>query len=273
MTLTLLPWTLLFPAYALLWWPAVRVYGLGLLAVGLGLAAWQHQLGWAALAPMALLAVSGWLVHRRYWVGHLLFIVLALGLGMHILPGFHNPLVIDTSGIKPGSIPWRMYLNLDKPLVAWWVLLVVAPPLARGLQVSLRAALQAGLGASAVCLGLAWILGQIHWAPGWPVQSLIWMLNNALLVTLAEEAFFRGYVQQQLTPRIGPRLACVLAALLFGLAHASGGPFMVVLASLAGLAYGWAYQRGGLSAAVLAHLLLNSVHFWFFSYPMAAWPT
>lgn len=264
------PWALLFPAYALLWWPQARAWAGALLAGGLAAAAWEGQLDPLAALPLALLGLSGRLLrHERRALGHLLFVALAVALSLHVAPGFHNPLVID-GPLKADAVAWRMYLNLDKPLLAWWVLLVTAPPLARGLRCTLRTALAGGLGASLICLGLAWLMGAIAWAPGWPSHSLIWWLNNALLVTLAEEALFRGYIQQQLTPRLGPWQACLIAALLFGLAHAAGGPLMVALAGLAGLAYGWAYQRAGLAAAVLAHLLLNTLHFWLFTYPLAA---
>ncbi|OZI75038.1 CPBP family intramembrane glutamic endopeptidase [Bordetella genomosp. 12] len=267
-----LPWILIFPAYALLWWPPAYKPAAGLMLAGLAGAAWQHWLDPAALLAFGLLLVSAALQHRRRsaLAGHALFILTALALALHALPGFHNPLAIDAV-LKPGSAPLRMYLNLDKPLIAWWVLLVMAPPLLRqGWRPSLLSGLSAGLGAGLVCLGTAWICGVIEWSPGWPAAGWLWLLNNALLVTLAEEAFFRGYLQRLLSRRMGAAGACCAAALLFGLAHYAGGPALVALATVAGLFYGWAYQRGGLAAAVLAHLLLNTAHFLFFSYPALA---
>jgi len=54
------------------------------------------------------------------------------------------------------------------------------------------------------------------------------VLNNLLLVTLVEEALFRGYIQGGLSQRLkhlpyGENLALLLASLLFGLAHLSAG--------------------------------------------------
>jgi len=113
------------------------------------------------------------------------------------------------------------------------------------------------------------------WAPKWPASGWIWLLNNALLVTLAEEALFRGYVQERLTQwwrhhPWGAWAALAVAAALFGLAHYAGGGQGMLLAALAGGGYGVAYRYGGLAAAVLAHLGLNAAHFGWFTYPMRA---
>jgi len=112
-------------------------------------------------------------------------------------------------------------------------------------------------------------------APKWPEQAWLWVLNNLLLVTLVEEALFRGYIQGGLSQRLkhlpyGENLALLLASLLFGLAHLSAGWQWVLLASIAGAGYGLAYRFGGLGAAIATHFGLNLLHFGLFSYPMLA---
>lgn len=115
----------------------------------------------------------------------------------------------------------------------------------------------------------------VGWAPKWPDSGWLWLINNALLVTLAEEALFRGYVQERLTRAWrgrpwGATAALLVAALLFGLAHYAGGWQWMLLAGLAGVGYGMAYRHGGLAAAVLAHVGLNAAHYGLFTYPMRA---
>jgi len=100
-------------------------------------------------------------------------------------------------------------------------------------------------------------------------------VNNLLLVTLVEEALFRGYIQGGLTRCFknlpyGENLALLLASLLFGLAHVGAGWQWVLLASLAGVSYGLAYRFGGLGAAIATHFGLNLLHFGLFTYPMLA---
>jgi membrane protease YdiL (CAAX protease family) len=124
-----------------------------------------------------------------------------------------------------------------------------------------------------LALGGAMLLGMIAWAPKWPPQSTIWLLNNLLLVTLVEEALFRGYIQGGLSRRLkllpyGQAIALLVTAVLFGLAHAAAGWKWVLLAGLAGIGYGLAYRFGGLGAAIATHFGLNVLHFVFFTYPM-----
>jgi membrane protease YdiL (CAAX protease family) len=98
------------------------------------------------------------------------------------------------------------------------------------------------------CLGVAALMGFGSWAPKWPDWGWLWVANNLALVTLAEEAFFRGYIQGGLERQLaafrqGQWIALCVAALIFGLAHLAGGWKLVVLAGLAGLGYGLAYRR------------------------------
>ncbi|MCV6905041.1 MAG: CPBP family intramembrane metalloprotease, partial [Achromobacter xylosoxidans] len=142
-------------------------------------------------------------------------------------------------------------------------------------RATLLAALAACAAAIVACLGLALALDVVAWAPKWPDSGWLWLANNALLVTLAEEALFRGYVQERLARcwhdrPWGATAALSIAALLFGLAHYAGGWQWMLLAGIAGVAYGAAYRYGGLAAAVLAHLGLNAAHYGLFTYPMRA---
>ena len=275
------PGSLLFVAAAMLWLPATRRWSLLPLTAAYAWAWTQGGLEPLALAWPALLILAAGLVRPAAppafrVAGHTLFLGLAVLLFLHWLPGFHNPLVIPRAALTPDAVPFGMYLNQDKPLVAFWVILAAAPVMAgASARVTLATALAACAAAVAACLGLALILGMVGWAPKWPETGWLWLVNNALLVTLAEEALFRGYVQARLTQwwrghRWGATAALWIAAVLFGLAHYAGGWQWMLLAGIAGVAYGAAYRYGGLTAAVLAHLGLNAAHYGLFTYPMRA---
>ncbi|WP_088344365.1 MULTISPECIES: CPBP family intramembrane glutamic endopeptidase [Rhodomicrobium] len=276
-----LQWTCIFTGALLLWFPALRWPALGALACGYGLAFWNGQLDLFACAPILLLAVAAYAASTQSrWAfalsAYVLFPLLAVGLFMHWLPGFHNPQVVEPQRLTPDAAPFNMYLNLDKPLIGYWLLL--AWPylsLAKPPRVWLSAGLVAMAATTAACLGAALLIGFVGWAPKWPEWGWLWVLNNLLLVSMAETALFQGYVQDRLgrllgKARLGPIAAIVGAAILFGAAHHAGGWQLIALAGLAGLGNGFAYRYGGLQAAVIAHFGLNLMHFGLFTYPMLA---
>lgn len=254
---------------------------LALLCIGYGWALTYGQLGWLAAIPVALLVGAGIAVRQqkyRYarYFGHALFVVLALALAMHWLPGFYNGRGIAPQRFTDDAVPFSMYLNQDKPLIGFWLLLACPWIVGRrSLRLSLSATAVALTLSVIAALGGAMWLGMIGWAPKWPDLAWLWVLNNLLLVTLVEEALFRGYIQGGLSRhwkhlRHGEHLALVFAALLFGLVHLGAGGQWVLLASIAGLGYGLAYRFGGLSAAIATHFGLNLLHFGLFTYPMLA---
>ncbi|MEO8490288.1 CPBP family intramembrane glutamic endopeptidase [Pseudomonas sp.] len=260
---------------------ALRWLYLVLLSIGYVLALTYGQLGVLAVVSIALLLIAGYAVRQQRtpwarYLGHGLFIVLALGLAMHWLPGFYNGRVIPPQRLTPDAAPFSLYLNQDKPLIGFWLLLACPWIVARrSLRLTLYVTALALALTAVAALGGAALLGIISWAPKWPEQAWLWVLNNLLLVTLVEEALFRGYVQGGLSRRFkhlpyGENVALLLASLLFGLMHLDAGWHWVLLASIAGVGYGLAYRFGGLGAAIATHFGLNLLHFGLFTYPMLA---
>jgi uncharacterized protein len=277
------PFVALFLAVPAMWSPGVRWLVPGLLVVGYGAALFNGQLTPLAALPLGLLPVAAFAVapQRQAWMryaGHALFIVLAIALSMHWLPGFNNLRVIGPARLTADAVPFTMYLNFDKPLIGFWLLL--AFPWTRPrieTAVSLKVGMTALMGTTIVCLLLALLLGLIRWEPKWPPSTWLFMLNNLLLVTVTEEALFRGYLQGGLSHLFkrfahADVMALCIAAVVFGLAHFPGGWQWILMATVAGIGYGLAYRYGGLGAAILAHFGLNAAHFLFFTYPMLQAP-
>jgi membrane protease YdiL (CAAX protease family) len=105
---------------------------------------------------------------------------------------------------------------------------------------------------------VAWAIGFVHWSPASPQRLMLFAAAN-LFTVIAEEWFFRRWLQQPLAAGIGNPLALVVSAALFGLAHFSGGHAFMALAALAGLGYGAVYWAAGGSiwASVALHWVLN----------------
>ncbi|WP_164980022.1 CPBP family intramembrane glutamic endopeptidase, partial [Aeromonas veronii] len=166
-------------------------------------------------------------------------------------------------------VPFNMYLNLDKPLLLFGLLLACPMLLGKGGAIRWRplALLLLPLGALLV---IAWQLGALKPEVGLPHWWWLFALNNLLFTCVAEEALFRGAIQQGLTERYRPWIGIVVAALLFGAIHLPGGPLLALFATLAGCCYGLAFQLSGrLSVAILIHFAFNFAHLALFTYPLA----
>jgi membrane protease YdiL (CAAX protease family) len=221
-------------------------------------------------------------------VALVLLLLVCGSLMLHVLPGFHNPVVIDAVVLSPGGVPYTKYLNFDKAVAGLFLLGLYAPalvirdkePADAGPYVRNPAALWgfswrfAVLAAAIIALSLA--LGFVRWDPKAPAWFPLWALSLLCFTVLPEEALFRGVVQTSLERRLGGArratiVAVTIAATLFGLAHAGGGPTYVVLATVAGAGYGWIYAATrSLGAAILAHFGVDAIHFLFFTYPALA---
>lgn len=209
---------------------------------------------------------------------HAGIILVAVGLFTHSLPGFYNLFWLKDVRLAHDSLPYSLSFNFDKPLFGlFYCYFFVA--LAKTREDWLKVGKWAGiclLPCAFFLLGTSYLLQYIRLDMKFPEFAWLWAAKNLFFTCVAEEALFRGYVQDGLTNLLqdkkhGSTIALLASALLFGLAHIAGGWQYVALASIAGLFYGIAYRKSGkIEAAILTHFSVNSVHFLFFSYPALA---
>ncbi|WP_415908687.1 lysostaphin resistance A-like protein [Oleiharenicola sp. Vm1] len=237
----------------------------------------------ACVAYLWFLALQVWTIDggapgRRRALEAGVVLVAAAALMAHAMPGFANPRLIDAVRFTPDAVPFSLYVNFDKTLLALGLLGLAHARVASAREwrrVFVEVAKVAPL-AIAVVLAGSFALGYVRWAPKLPVEAPLWLAVNLLFTCTAEEALFRGFVQGGLRRawerrRGGNWAALAVAAVLFGLAHAAGGWKYVALATVAGAGYGWVYERTQrVEASVLAHWALNALHFFLFTYPALA---
>ncbi|HHZ8353278.1 TPA: CPBP family intramembrane glutamic endopeptidase [Morganella morganii] len=230
---------------------------------------------WHALLTLwfvILLAVARPYTAPRSWPCALVtFMVLtvALGLAFHLLPGFHNLRWMPPEAAGPHSPPYSFWLNADKALLPF-VLLIIIPQLfvTAPLRPATRLRWLLLVLAVPALLLLATALGGLGFEPHLPEWLPVFIMTNLLFVSLAEEALFRGTIQQVLSRYLPPYAALLITAAVFGLAHLAGGPLLVVFAGLAGVIYGLAWMWSGrLWVATAFHFGLNLCHLLFFTWP------
>ncbi|CAH0540517.1 CPBP family intramembrane glutamic endopeptidase [Vibrio marisflavi] len=207
-------------------------------------------------------------INRVFCIG--LLIAWSAALFLHIVPGFHNLKVLDHVIAKPNSAPFTMYLNLDKPLIFFALLIAFPRLLGSGAKPNNKGIILTAIPLFGLLFVAQW-LGAIKPEFGIPSWWWLFALNNLLLTCVAEEAFFRGFLQREIDRKLGWVAGLLIASVLFGLAHFAGGLTLMIFAGLAGLGYGLVfYFSNRLWAAVLVHFLFNFVHLVFFTYPALA---
>jgi membrane protease YdiL (CAAX protease family) len=271
--MTLLPFGLLMAAVLGLW--LHRAVWMGALAAAVVAGYFSGALHGLAALWVFIAAVLAWShAHWRDRVSGLAFFGFALAMALALLPGFVRVELVPPRVLSEGAVPYGIGVGFPKVVVGVLVLGMIHPALlARtGLARVLASAAPVFLltaGAAMLCV-LA--LGYTAFAPKWTTLFLLWAPINLFFTCLSEEAFFRGFVQQELAgaepARTRAIFALVAAAVLFGLAHFAGGVGYVLAATVAGLGYGWAFLRTGrIEAAIAVHFAVNAVHFLLFAYP------
>jgi len=281
-------YVLLGLAIVAVWLPALHVAGraiavwplLFVAAVAAGLMA--GVLAWPAVAALGVLTGLCYAAQKVNGAARivltLLVLLLSLALSVHVLPGFHNPKTFDAVRFTANATPFTQYLNFDKGavgllLLAFFCRRVSDQPEARK---RFGSAALIGLLGAAVTLGVGMAAGAVAWDVKLPERFWVFLSVNLLFTCVAEEAFFRGVIQERVATTLGNGNIALygsvaLSAILFGLAHAAGGAAVVVVSTIAGVGYAAAYARTRtIESAILAHFLLNAIHFVCFTYPSLA---
>lgn len=204
----------------------------------------------------------------------LLIFILAIGLMLHWVPGFYNPAIIDAVQVSENAPVYSQYLNFDKALVGFFLLIYVisTPP-----NISYHGYLLIILACSfsyGVAILLAITTGLVEYDIKFPDYILSWLLINLFVTTYAEEAFFRGFVQTAIAKSVAKlpyheTVTCVSSGLLFGLAHMPAGIAFSAVAAILGTSYAYGYLRtGNILVPIVAHFLFNLIHFTVFTYQL-----
>lgn len=273
-----IPWFLLFISIACVFIkPKVAWFSIAITLMSAFLLNAISLMGVGVVAVLFSLAFAANKNNQR-WVKVILtslVIILCIGLAGHLLPGFNNLLVLDKVNKSINSSDFSLYLNLDKPMILFALLLIVPTILQPNAKPRycerigiLKLFLLIAVG-FIVIFTLASVIRLIQFEPNIPSWWWLFALNNLLLTCVIEEVFFRGYIQQKLAIYFNPIVGLLIASILFGVAHFAGGLAYVLIAILAGVLYGFIYHvTGKITYAILGHFVLNFIHLSLFTYPL-----
>ena len=244
------------------------------LVIATGLAAFYGKVGLGVIALAAIFLLAMWMKQTKAsTVFHkILFFLLAALMTLlctHQLPGFHNCLVIEGAQVSADGIPFNMYFNFDKVLSALFLICAIGQEKTAGKPWMTSRMLLIFAFCMGTLMSLVFFLKYLHWDPKLPSILGLWAVNNLIMVCFAEEVFFRGFLQRTLWHYFENRwIPILIASVLFGLVHYTGGWYYVLACTVAGIFFGHAYAvTGRLLSVMLFHFALNLMHILLFTYP------
>lgn len=200
---------------------------------------------------------------------------ISIALMGHFFPGFHNWLIANKIKISKNAYPYTLYLNFDKPFIGFFPLAISIPLLSRMhlRSVALKTIALTALGV-VILMVLALYLHLVEIDLKLPGITPIWLIANLFFVAIPEEAFFRGFLQREITDYLDSKWAgpfsVIVVSLLFALIHFTfiRDLSFLSLTFIASLIYGSVYQMTrSIESSIFCHYLFNVVHFFCFTYP------
>ncbi|MDP3372219.1 MAG: CPBP family intramembrane metalloprotease [Candidatus Paracaedibacteraceae bacterium] len=272
-----IPYAVMMIALASLWFSKTAAIAFAVLALASATFLTNFTAGWILFPLLGLT----YLIQQNYRTSltktaHTAFTLLGFLLFFHMIPGFNNFKVFDGIQIAPQCKPFTMYMNLEGALIAFTLIASGIIPLAKRRnewKSIIKEANFYGMLCTGTLMIAALLLGHVTFDVKFPSQTFIFLTTNLMLTCIAEEAFFRGYIQKGLTNLCQDKgfpsaYALIITSILFGFRHYQQGVPMIILSTIAGLFYGAAFLKTNrIESSILVHISLNATHFFFFSYP------
>lgn len=242
----------------------------GFLALALILAIDKDVANPFVLIPIGTLFLIHLLLKKNFLGYERLFLIavaiaISTCLSFHWIPGFHN-----------WHISGRLWINFDVPFIGFFIL-ALQLPLIKSKGEWRRVALKTvpltilGIGLMAI---LAVYTGATTLHFKCPTHPFIRLLSNLFFVAISEEAYFRGFIQEEIYKYCGKgakgsMIAVIATSIIFALYHLKWTSSLPILifTGIAGLLYGSIYQyTKAIESSIFCHFALNFVHMFFFTY-------
>jgi membrane protease YdiL (CAAX protease family) len=205
--------------------------------------------------------------------------IVGVGIMTHMIVGFNNFPLVSNQTFGSSKTAINLYLNFDKLSLAV-LLLGLFVPLVKSKEewkhtcliaipyLAFTAFILIGYGLSTNLLALDIKI---------PSLTIVFLIVNLFFVVIPEEAFYRGFLQNEITKNLpnkaGPILAILVVSSLFGLIHIFfiSNLSYIVATFIGSVLYGTIYQFSkSVESAMITHFGVNVIHFFFFTYPINA---
>lgn len=241
---------------------------------------YAHRIAWIT-CPLLMLYLGvyyyGLNGKRILWknIAFVSMLIFSIAILFIKVPGIQNWQIVSQWALTPDAIPYSMRFTFNKSLIGLFFVWFSACSLANNgnWKPTLKIGVLTGCVSILVLIPLSFLLGYVKIDVKLTYFFYLWLTNNLFFVCFAEEALFRGLIQNTLMTKWqffkhGKWYALGISAGLFGLAHFAGGIKYVLLATVAGLFYGYAFMKTRkIEASVITHLMVNTTHFLAFTYP------
>jgi len=261
-------------------WSPVRHAWIGVYSVFIILALLAQWIKPIALLSLSVFALVVWLSTLKKTklvaVGvNTLVVLVTLVAAARLAPGFTNILLLEDTQLSNNTGWSALRFSADKVSIGLFLLVAHRELLCKTLKECNRILVPNIVPVIVGCLGMYLVGLMVGFATvdvTWSPLVFVWLFRNLIFTVVAEEAFFRGFIQSRLQSSIvsphAPIYALLISAVLFGLVHIYGGWEYGFLATLAGILYGYVFMKTGrIELSIVAHSVLNTGHVILLSYP------
>jgi uncharacterized protein len=177
----------------------------------------------------------------------------------YYMPGFTSQILYATLGL----------FHFGKPFAGFFILVFLLK-LASNRKEFFNAyvkSLPLIIGGLLLLLGAAYLTKYVHYEPHLPSNFWLWAFRNLFFVCIPEEAFFRGFLQNEIRnampQKMGAVTSIVLSSLCFVVIHLQislSGTFLCMI-FVAGIIFGLVYYlTDSIESAILIHFFTNLLH-------------
>lgn len=207
----------------------------------------------------------------------LIAIMISVGLLWELIRGFSDLVIASNIRHDESSMTYTLWLNYGIPFIGIFPLAFSHHLLSGRKWISFSyKGLPLAIVTSIIGIAILWAFGWIVYSPKISLGMLSWFLLICFIEIIPEEAFFRGFMQKELS-HIPKRGMVIISILLTAIVYACSGIVLstsmyfflsrFIISILLSIIYHYTKQ---VETPVFSRIFMEGTHFFLFSYPLLA---